>query len=260
MDLKVLGCHGGETPKHRTSSFLVDDRLAIDAGAITSMLSLEEQQKIEAVLVSHAHMDHIRDLATIADNRCQQGGPPLEIVGIPATLRELKRHFFNDKIWPDFSKIQTKTGPTIVYRPVRPETTASVAQFTVQPILVDHTIEAAGFIIRNGQHAIAYSGDTGPTERFWEVLNETEGLSGLLMEVSFPNSHQQLADVSGHHTPRSVGVELGKLEGREDLPVFFYHIKPVFQGRVERELAQGRALKKRNVNVLRIGDRFALGR
>ena len=64
MDLKVLGCHGGETPKHRTSSFLVDDKLGIDAGAITGTLSLDEQQKIQAILVSHAHMDHVRDLAT----------------------------------------------------------------------------------------------------------------------------------------------------------------------------------------------------
>lgn len=259
MDLKVLGCHGGETAKHRTSSFLLEDRLAVDAGAVTSMLSLEEQQRIQAVLVSHAHLDHIRDLATIADNRCQQGGPPLEVVGIPATLRELKKHFFNGRIWPDFTKIDTKLGPTVIFRAVRPEKTTEVAGLRVTPVLVDHTIDTAGFVISDGHSSIAYSGDTGPTDRFWEVLNQTENLKGLLMEVSFPNAQQQLADVSGHHTPRSLGTEFQKLNGQSELPIFLYHIKPVFQARVERELAKGRSLQRRNLNVLRIGDQFKLG-
>ena len=96
MKIRVLGCHGGETPRHRTSSFLVDDTLAIDAGALTSALELPDQHKVQAVLISHAHMDHVRDLATIADNRCQQGGPPLEIVGLRSTLDVLRKHFFND--------------------------------------------------------------------------------------------------------------------------------------------------------------------
>ena len=41
MELFVAGCHGGETPKHRTSAFVVDGRIAIDAGALTSGLSLK---------------------------------------------------------------------------------------------------------------------------------------------------------------------------------------------------------------------------
>src|SRR5690606_12307204 len=94
MELRILGCHGGETPHHKTSSFLVDGRLAIDAGAVTSMLTLEEQRRIEAVLVSHAHLDHIKDLATLADNRCQQGGPTITISGVPETIAILKKHFF----------------------------------------------------------------------------------------------------------------------------------------------------------------------
>src|SRR5690349_10710401 len=113
MELRILGCHGGETPKHKTSSFLVDGKIALDAGAVTSMLTLEEQKRIDTVLVSHAHLDHIRDLATLADNRCQQGGPPLKIAATASTLRVLREHFFNDLIWPDFSKIPTPLGPTL---------------------------------------------------------------------------------------------------------------------------------------------------
>ncbi|MDH5491861.1 MAG: 3',5'-cyclic-nucleotide phosphodiesterase [Myxococcales bacterium] len=255
MDLKILGCHGGETPKHRTSSFLINDEVAIDAGAITSMLSLEEQRRIRAALISHPHLDHIRDLATIADNRCQQGGPPLEIIGTPETLRELRRHFFNDRLWPDFTKIDTKLGPTIIYRPARPERVIEVCGLSVVPIMVNHTIDTAGFLIDDGERVLAYSGDTGPTERLWEVLSDCDRLAGLLMEVSFPNSMRELAHVSGHLTPQMLKTELGKLRNHAELPIFLYHIKPVFQAKVEKELAR---IRKRDLHVLRLGDQFLL--
>ncbi|MFW5925148.1 MAG: MBL fold metallo-hydrolase [Myxococcota bacterium] len=255
MDLKILGCHGGETPKHRTSSFLLDDELAIDAGAITSMLSLPEQQRIRSVLVSHSHMDHVRDLATIADNRCQQGGPPLEIVGTVATIAALKQHFFNDELWPDFSKIPTPQGPTVTFRSLEPEKMAEVAGYSVTPVLVSHTIETAGFVIAGKDGSVAYSGDTGPTERFWEVVNARRDLKALLMEVSFPNEQEKLAQVSGHHTPETLRRELEKLDAHADLPVLLYHIKPVFQAVVERELAR---VDSRNVTILQLGDQFLL--
>jgi 3',5'-cyclic-nucleotide phosphodiesterase len=253
MDLKILGCHGGETPKHRTSSFLLDDRLALDAGALTSMLSLEEQRRISTVLVSHPHMDHVRDLATIADNRCQQGGPPLEIVGIADTVRTLKKHFFNDRLWPDFSKIDTPMGPTIRYRVLRPERTEEVAGYRVTPVLVDHTIDTAGFVIDDGRSSIAYSGDTGPTERLWRLLGAQANLSAVLLEVSFPDAQAELARISGHLTPSMVEGELQKLGKPADLPVLLYHIKPVFERIVHRELAR---IRGRNLRILELYDQF----
>ena len=253
MDLTVLGCHGGETPKHRTSSFLINGVLALDAGALTSQLSLREQAQIQSVLVSHAHMDHIRDLATLADNRCQQGGPTLEIVGTAETLMHLRAHFFNDLLWPDFSQIQTDLGPTIQYREVASEVEVEVCGLRVKPVPVSHTIDSSGFVLSSREGSLAYSGDTGPTERFWEVLNETENLSGLIMEVSFPNEQSKLARASGHHTTESLKADLAKLKASEELPIFLFHIKPVFQATVERELAR---MHHRNLQILELGDEF----
>src|SRR5690606_5410002 len=198
MELRILGCHGGETPQHKTSSFLLDGRVALDAGAVTSMLTLEEQRKIEGVLVSHAHLDHIKDLATLADNRCQQGGPTLTVAGVPETIAILKQHFFNDLVWPDFSRIDTPVGPTIRFQVLEPEARAEVAGTQVRAIMVNHTIDTSAFVVETPSGSIAYSGDTGPTDRFWEVLREQEDLRALLMEVSFPDEHHQLAKVSGH--------------------------------------------------------------
>jgi len=57
------------------------------------------------MLVSHAHLDHIRDLATIADNRAQSKCPTLVVAGTAQTIAILKKHFFNGLLWPDFTKI-----------------------------------------------------------------------------------------------------------------------------------------------------------
>ncbi|MGH7327700.1 MAG: MBL fold metallo-hydrolase [Polyangiaceae bacterium] len=255
MDLRVIGCHGGETPRHRTSAFVLNDRVAIDAGSLTSGLELRAQCALEAVLVSHAHLDHVRDLATIADNRAQNGCPPLTIAGTKETCELLKKHFFNNKLWPDFTKIPSKAKPTIQFLPMKPETPYKIAGLTVRAILVSHTIECCAFVIEGKDGAIAYSGDTGPTKRLWEVLNQTPNLRAMLMEVSFPNSEQRIAKLSGHHTPQTLLPDLRKYKNSKELATLLYHIKPVFQAEVERECAK---LKGLNLTVLRLGEHYIL--
>jgi cAMP phosphodiesterase len=255
MELRVLGCHGGQTNEHRTSAFLVDGKLGIDAGALTSELTLAEQKKVRAVLVSHCHLDHIRDLATLADTRCQSGGPTLLLAGTAATIAALKEHYFNDVLWPDFTKIPIRDdGPTIRYVVMRPERELDIAGYGVRAVLVHHTVESAAFVVRKGKSTLAYSGDTGPTERLWKVLEGVD-LKALVMEVSFPNAEQALATVSGHHTPRTLEAELEKLGQREGLPILLFHIKPTFERAVLRELSR---IRGRNLTILSPGDTFIL--
>ncbi len=255
MDLRVIGCHGGETPKHKTCAFVLNDELAIDAGSLTGGLETKDQAKLKAVLVSHAHLDHIRDLATLADNRCQMECEPLIVAGTKDTLKTLRKHFFNNLLWPDFAAIPTPEHPTIRFLELKPERAVELAGCRVRAVLVDHTIESAGFVIESDDGSIAYSGDTGPTNRMWEVLNEQKDLRACLLEVSFPNREQKLATVSGHHTPRTLAADLKKYRAPKDLPTMLYHIKPVFQAEVERECA---ALRGLNLQVLRLQDHFVL--
>jgi len=207
------------------------------------------------VLVSHPHMDHIRDLATLADNRCQQGGTTLDIVGIPATIEALRKHFFNDLIWPDFTKIDAKDGPTVRFVEVQPNEVASVDGFEVTPVLVNHTVDTSAFIIRDGDKSIVYGGDTGPTDELWTRINALDDLQALMMEVSFPNDEAQLAHDSRHLTPQTLGAELDKLTQSDELPILLYHIKPTFEQRVLRELA---SLRGRNLQILQLHEEFIL--
>lgn len=254
MELRVLGCHGGQTNEHRTSAFLVDGRLAIDAGALTSELTLPEQRRLRAVLVSHCHLDHVRDLATLADTRCQAGGPTIVLAGTAGTVAALRTHYFNDLLWPNFARIRTPLGPTIRYQVLKPEREVEVGGYHVTPVLVDHSVESAAFIVRRGRATFAYSGDTGPTDRLWQVLSGVD-LKALLMEVSFPNDQQELATVSGHHTPRTLEVDLAKLGERNGLPILLFHIKPAFERTVLRELSR---IRGRNLTILNPGDTFIL--
>jgi 3',5'-cyclic-nucleotide phosphodiesterase len=235
---------------------MLDGRVCLDAGSITNMLTLKEQQKIEAVLISHGHMDHVRDLAMLADTRTQQGGPPLIIASTPGTIAVLRKHFFNDKLWPDFSKIPDPSNRTIVFQKLAVNQVTKVCGYDVRPVPVDHTVEAAAFVVGDGETSVAYSGDTGPTDQLWQVLREQPDLSALIMEVAFPNEQQRVASLSRHHTPDSLAKELVKLgASKRDLPVLLFHIKPVFQRVVEKELAKIRA---RNNSILQIGDEYVL--
>jgi 3',5'-cyclic-nucleotide phosphodiesterase len=85
------------------------------------------------------------------------------------------------------------------------------------------------------------------------VLNARRDLTALLMEVSFPNDHAELAQVSGHHTPKTLEKELEKLSNHAELPIFLYHIKPVFQAQTEKELAR---IKRDPMTILQLGDQF----
>jgi 3',5'-cyclic-nucleotide phosphodiesterase len=257
VDLRIIGCHGGETPRHRTSAFVVDDRVAIDAGSLTSGMELKAQCALEAVLVSHAHLDHVRDLATIADNRNQNDAEPLVVAATRPTLAALKKHFFNGLLWPDFSKIPNARKPAIRYLELGLEKPIDIAGYEVNAIPVNHTIATCAFTVRGKDGVLAYSGDTGPTERLWEVLRETDGLKAMLMEVSFPNDEARLARVSGHHTPATLLKDMKKLGAAtaRELPTLLYHIKPSFQAVVERECAKLRGV---NLTVCALGDHFIL--
>ncbi len=102
VDLRVIGCHGGETPKHRTSAFVVGGKLAIDAGSITSGMTVADQVALDACLVSHAHLDHVRDLATLADNRCQMRCAPLVDRGRQGDARRPARALLQQ---PDLARL-----------------------------------------------------------------------------------------------------------------------------------------------------------
>jgi cAMP phosphodiesterase len=249
--LEVLGCHGGELPSCRTTCFLVDGVLALDAGALTSTLSLERLCKVDDIVVGHSHFDHVKDLPLLADLVIGRRDTPVTIHASRECARALRESMFNNALWPDFTRIPTKKAPVLRIKTFRAGATFKVGRYTVQSIPVSHPVESCGFVITRGTTSIAMSGDTGPTEKLWQVLNRVRHLKALLVETSFPNRLQELADVSGHLTPRTLELELAKFR-RNGASVMAYHLKPAFVAQLKREL------KPLPVEVLELGDTFEL--
>lgn len=242
MKVRVLGCSGGVSRHHQGVSFVLEDRLALDAGSIASGLTLDEQDEIGSVLVTHSHLDHVGDLGALADTRLQRGGEPLAIAATATTLEALRAHYFNDVLWPDFSTLPDHANPIVRYVEIHHEVPLVLEEFTALPVAVDHSVPSCGFLMgRSGacdDYTLAYSGDTGPTERFWQVVGYHPGIRALITEVSFPDRMHELATISGHLTTSAFARELEKLEPSDERRVFVYGMKPAFVEEITSELEE----------------------
>ncbi len=252
MRLRVLGCSGGELLRHRTTCFLVDRKLAIDAGALTTSLFLEELLEVDDIVLTHSHFDHVKDVPLLADLLVGRRRTPVRIHASARCARTLRENVFNDELWPDFTRIPDRERPVVEIVPFDLARPFRVGRYAFTPVPVDHPVESVGFVVSDGRGAIAISGDTGPTSRFWKKVNAQPRLRALLVELSFPNALQVLADASGHLTPQTLAGELAKLE-RDGFPVLLYHLKPAHLAELRREVSQ---LALPNVRVLRRGDEF----
>ena len=247
MKVRILGCHGGASIRHRNVTFVIDDRVALDAGSLAGALTVDEQVAIETVLVTHSHLDHVGDLGTFCDTRAQMAADELLIAGLGETIEALQAHFFNDVLWPDFQKISLGDRFTVRLQRLVPEERVELSGLRVTPIEVNHTVPSCGFLVSDGAGTLAYSGDTGPTDRFWQAVGEERDVRALITEVSFPDRMTELATASGHLTPTLLGAELEKLAGADDVPTWIYGMKPAFVDEIEAELG---AMGRTNLRVL----------
>ncbi len=252
MRFRVLGCSGGELPRHRTTCFLVDRTLAIDAGALTASLPLDELLEVDDIVLTHSHFDHVKDVPLLSDLLVGRRETPVRVHASTACARTLRESIFNDELWPDFTRIPDDQEPVLRIHAFDPSRPFRVGKYTVSPVPVDHPVESVGFVLSDGKSTIAVSGDTGPTSRFWKRVNAEKRLKALIVELSFPNELQGLADLSGHLTPQTLALELRKVE-RNGFPILLYHLKPAHHAQLRRELAK---LRLPNVRILSRGDEF----
>jgi ribonuclease BN (tRNA processing enzyme) len=252
VKLRVLGCSGGELPQHKTTCFLVDGKLAIDAGALTSSLTLDQLLRVDDVVLTHSHFDHVKDVPLLADLLVGRRRRPVRVHASTECARTLRKNIFNGKLWPDFTRIPSPGRPVMELRAFTTRRAFTAGGLRFQPVPVRHPVESVGFVVSKGRSAFGISGDTGPTTAFWRLVNQSSGLKALLVELSFPNELQRLADLSGHLTPQSLARELDKLD-QADLPVLLYHLKPAYVPQLRREVA---ALKRPNLRILKVGDSF----
>lgn len=224
MKIEILGSFGGESIDCRMTCLLLNDTVALDAGSLSQVLSIERQQMVQSIVLTHSHMDHTSSLPFFIENVFGKLREAVDVYASPATIFALRRHLFNNDTWPDFTRLPNHLLPVIRFHDLEEEVPIVIGGIRFTPISVNHLVPTFGFLIEHNGSKLLWSSDTGPTQRLWETANRTEDLKGIWIDTSFDNALQPIADVSGHLTPQSLAVELRKLERR--VPILLHHLKP----------------------------------
>ncbi len=251
MELRILGCSGGEAEGERLTGLLVNDRVAIDAGSLTLALGVAEQVAIRHIFLTHSHLDHICTLPFFTKNIFGHVEVPVEIHALPETLDALRRHLFNDELWPDFSVIPSPDKPVIRYSEITPGETYHVEGLRITPVMVNHLVPCVGYRVEGDAAAFIFTSDTAETDEIYALANETPNLKFFITEASFPNELGWLAEASKHLTPAKLGKELRKL--KKPVPVGIYHLTPGDRGIM---LPQLEALKHPKLRLLTQDERY----
>jgi ribonuclease BN (tRNA processing enzyme) len=253
MEIRILGCHGSLMPGCHTTSFLLNGKFLIDAGTVASVLSIEEQMNLEWALITHAHLDHVKDILFLADNFCTRERDPFTVMAPQGIIDLLHANLFNNVIWPDFSVIPSLENPAIRFLALDPRTEYILSGLSVLPIPVNHTVETMAYLIEDKDCSVLISGDTGPTEEMWEKARKADNLKAVFIETSFPDEMKKTAALAGHLTPSMVKQELRKL-GPCSPEIYLYHLKPQYYEPLSRQIASMGTGK--SLHVLRDGDVF----
>lgn len=235
MRIRVLNSStDGVSGRQFAASYLVNDCVAIDAGTIGLLSSVQAQRKIGHVFVSHPHMDHIASLPMFLDNVYQNGPHCPTVYGTEFVRDCLLRDVFNGRLWPDLIRLSQEESPFLRFQKIDSGTTIVIDELRITPIELDHVVPTVGFIIEDERAAVALVSDTSPTEEIWSVAGKHENLRAVFLEAAFPSSMAWLAEKAAHLTPLEFRDEYLKLD--RDVPVYAVHIKPAYFDEVVAEL------------------------
>jgi ribonuclease BN (tRNA processing enzyme) len=231
----MLGASTQDTARRQyVSSYLINETIAVDAGCLGLHGTPREQETIRHVFLTHSHFDHTATLPMFVENAWTSTGECPRIYGSSETLDAVQRHIFNDVMWPDFVALSRKMHPFLRLCPLDTELPVEADGLRITPVRVNHLVPTFAYVIADNQTAVIVAGDTGPTERLWEVAHQTSGLRAVFLEACFPNSMKRLAEASLHLTPEMFAAEVGKMP--PGIKVVVTHIKVRYYDEIVREL------------------------
>lgn len=224
LEIQILGCSGGIGGDLRTTSLLVGQHVLIDAGTGVGDLSLEQLSLIDDIFITHSHLDHVLGIPLIADAVGNTRKKPITIHALEKTIIDLKAHIFNWKIWPDFSVLPDPTSPYIEWKAIRIGEIITVNNISIEPLPAKHVVPAIGYAVHGKTSSLAFSGDSCYCPEFWQSLQNMTQLSILIVETSFINEDQAVAEASQHLTPQDLIQAL--LDFNKSIPIYITHLKP----------------------------------
>ena len=225
MRVRVLGCSGAIAKDCRTTSFLIDGDLLVDAGTGVGDLTLDEMRGIRHVLLTHSHLDHVAALPLMIDAVASQLDGPIHVHALPGTIAALKAHVFNNVIWPDFSRIPSPQAPFVAFHEVQVGQVLELQGKAVEVLPAVHTVPACGYAVTAGGGCWVFTGDTERNPAFWRRVNQLS-VAALVIESAFSNRELELARRSLHLSPQVLAEELDCIDKNKTFPIFITHTKP----------------------------------
>lgn len=235
MKIKFLGAHNTESLSTKLVNLLIDGVLALDAGGLTSSLSFSEQLKLRAILITHQHYDHIKDIPLIAMNLFLKKAT-IDVYSISSVHEAIASHQLNGNLYPRFLD-EPEGKVTINFHVVEPYQEIQIGGYDVLPLPLSHSVPAVGYYItsKDGKK-LFYAGDTGPgLAGCWEYISPQL----VVIEVTAPNRFEEFGREKGHLTPSLLKEELLSFQKvRGYLPqVIAVHMNPNLEAEIEAGIA-----------------------
>jgi ribonuclease BN (tRNA processing enzyme) len=263
VKVRVLGCSGAIAKDCKTTSFLIDGEILVDAGTGVGDLTLEEMARVDDVLLTHSHLDHVAALPLMVDAVASQRKAPLRIHALAGTISALKTHIFNNTIWPDFSVIPSPQAPFISFHEIRIGQTLKIGNKLIEVLPAVHTVPAAGYAITAGSGCWVFTGDTERNPALWARINQLN-VAMLVIETAFSNRERDLAKRSLHLSPNVLANELDCIAKDKHYPIYITHTKPAETELIMAEIQRFDQTQPFGPNVthdirwLRVGQEFEI--
>jgi cAMP phosphodiesterase len=235
MKVRILGCSGAIAKECRTTSFLIDTDMLIDAGTGVGDLSLQEMRRIDSVFLTHSHLDHVAALPLMVDAIAAQRDTALKIYALKGTIEALQTHIFNDVIWPDFTQLPTPDQPYIRFHEIEVGQTLQCGLRQIEVLPAVHTVPAAGFAVKADKSHWIFTGDTERNPAFWRRINQLE-VHMLVIETAFCRREAALAQRSLHLSPDMLVSELEQIDANKKFPIYITHTKPAQTEQIMSEI------------------------
>ncbi len=255
MIIRFLGTHNAESKNTRLVCFLIDDVLAVDAGSLVSELTFPEQKKINAILLSHGHYDHIRAVPAFAFNNSDR---TTKVIATQKTLEILSSHLIDGVVYPEFTSnasfLQKATLQLIPLEPFRPQ---NIEGYKVRAVPVQHNLDGVGLEITSGGKTLFYTGDTGPgLSSVWTNISPQL----IITDLTWPNRLASSAKNAGHLCPEMLEEELIEFRRvNKYMPkVTAIHLSPQHESEIEGEVKEIAESLGIPINIAHEGEELTL--
>ncbi|WP_338470496.1 MBL fold metallo-hydrolase [Niallia sp. XMNu-256] len=204
MELTIIGPWGGYPKVNEASAgYLLQHEgyhLLIDCGSgvLAKLQNFIEPEKLDGVIISHYHADHIADIGVLQHARLIQGFLGKKMGNLPIYAHDLNAQEFKVLTYKEVTK----------GIPYHPGEVLQVGPFSITFQKTNHPVECYAMRFEAGGRSMVYTADTAFKE---ELVSFAQNANLLLCECNFYG--EQNGANAGHMT----SFDAGKLASRANV-------------------------------------------